>query len=58
MLILVYALACLIVALVSSRRLIGFWGGLVLAIVFTPVLAVVVLVLTRPRSGRGQSRAQ
>jgi hypothetical protein len=45
-------LACLIVALVSSRRLIGFWGGLALSVVFTPVLAVVLLVLTRPRSGR------
>ena len=52
MLVIIYLLICLIVALFSARRLIGFWGGLVLAVVITPLLAAVVLVLTRPHSGR------
>ncbi len=45
----VYILACLIVAVTASRRTIGFWGGVALSVVVTPLLAAVILVLTRPR---------
>lgn len=45
----VYILACLIVAVGSTRRMIGFWGGLAMSVLLTPVAGALILVLTRPR---------
>ena len=56
----VYIISCLIVGVVASKRTIRFWGGVVLAVVVTPILAAAILILTRqrPNTRRIPARAQ
>jgi hypothetical protein len=46
-----YILACTIIGVAANRRALGFWGGVILAVVITPVLALLILIVTRPHEG-------
>lgn len=43
----IYLLACLLVGLVGSRRSMGFFAAFFLSVVFTPIVVILVLQLTR-----------
>jgi len=45
----IYLALCLVAALFGSRRLLGFWGFLLLSVVATPLLSFAVLVLGASR---------
>ncbi|MCB9234764.1 MAG: hypothetical protein H6581_24135 [Bacteroidia bacterium] len=46
----VYLIFCVLVALVGSNRVIGFWVALVLCTLFTPLLVGILLLITSPKS--------
>jgi hypothetical protein len=46
---LLYAFAAAVAALFGTRRRIGFVGFFVLALLLTPPIALLVIVLTRPK---------
>jgi hypothetical protein len=48
-LIIIYVVFCLLVGLCGTRRRIGFFGTFLASFVLTPVVMIVVLVLTEPR---------
>ena len=43
----IYILACLLVGLVGSRRSMGFFTAFFLSLIFTPIVVILVLQLTR-----------
>lgn len=43
----IYILACLLVGLVGSRRSMGFFAAFFLSLIFTPIVVILVLQLTR-----------
>ena len=43
----IYLLACLLVCLVGSRRSMGFFAAFFLSVIFTPIVVILVLQLTR-----------
>jgi hypothetical protein len=43
----IYILACLLVGLVGSRRSMGFFAAFFLSVLFTPIVVIIVLQLTR-----------
>jgi hypothetical protein len=45
----VYFVLCLIAALFGIKRLIGFWGTLFLSVMLTPLVMLVMLLLTAPK---------
>jgi hypothetical protein len=45
----IYFVLCLIAALFGVRRLIGFWGTLFLSIMLTPLVMLIMLLLTAPK---------
>jgi len=48
-LILAYLVACALVAtLGTQRRFLGFWGYFFMSIVVTPILVVLILLITQP----------
>ncbi len=51
---LIYFLAAIIVGVAGRHRRIGFVGFLILSLLFTPVLVLLVLILTRPREEKAQ----
>ena len=44
----IYLIFCLLTALCGSQRRMGFFGTLALAVIFTPVLVLPILLLTGP----------
>ena len=44
----IYLIFCLLTALCGSQRRLGFFGTLVLAVIFTPLLVLPILLLTGP----------
>lgn len=44
-----YILLSLVVAVVGRTRMMGFFGSLLFSLVLTPLLMVVILLLTAPR---------
>lgn len=46
----IYAVLCVIAGLFGIRRLIGFWGTLFLSVMLTPVIMLVMLLLTAPKT--------
>jgi hypothetical protein len=48
--VLAYVIACLLTGLYGRRRRLGFFGTSLLAFFITPVLVLIVLVFTAPRS--------
>jgi hypothetical protein len=47
-LVVLYLLSCLLVAYFGRDRVLGFWGSLILGVVFTPFLVAVMLLLGGP----------
>ena len=43
----IYLLACLLVGLVGSRRSMGFFAAFFFSVIFTPIVVILVLQLTR-----------
>lgn len=43
----IYVLACILVGLVGSRRSMGFFAAFFFSLIFSPILVVLVLQLTR-----------
>lgn len=49
----IYVLACLLVGLIGSRRSMGFFAAFFFSLIFSPIVVILVLQLTRtPRSYR------
>lgn len=48
-----YLLACGVCGIMGRKTTIGFWGHILLAFFFTPLLVFLVLLIARPRSGGG-----
>ena len=44
-----YFVLCLIAGLFGMKRLIGFWGTLFLSVMLTPLLMLIMLLLTAPK---------
>ncbi len=44
-----YLIACVIVGFLGKEKRVGFWGFFLLAVFFTPVFALVVLILGMAR---------
>jgi hypothetical protein len=44
----IYLIFCLLTALCGSQRRMGFFGTLLLAVIFTPLLVLPILLLTGP----------
>ena len=49
--ILIYLVFCLLVGLCGSRRRLGFLGTFILSVFITPLLMVIILLLTGPPRG-------
>jgi hypothetical protein len=49
--IIIYLVFCLLTALCGSQRRIGFLGTFIISILITPVLMLIVLLLTGPSRG-------
>jgi hypothetical protein len=49
-----YVVFCLLAGLCGSQRRMGFFGTFILSLLFTPVVVLVVLLLTGPSSRRVQ----
>jgi Na+/melibiose symporter-like transporter len=47
-LVIVYVIFCLLVALCGTQRRIGFFGTFILSVIITPVIMLLVLILTAP----------
>lgn len=47
--IVLYVLLSLVVAVVGRSRMMGFFGSLLFSLVLTPIVMVVILLLTAPR---------
>jgi hypothetical protein len=43
----IYVLACLLVGLVGSRRSMGFFAAFFFSLIFSPIVVILVLQLTR-----------
>jgi predicted MFS family arabinose efflux permease len=43
----IYVLACILVGLVGSRRSMGFFAAFFFSLIFSPILVILVLQLTR-----------
>jgi hypothetical protein len=54
-LIMVYLAFCILVGICGGQRRMGFLGTFILSILFTPVLVLIVLLITGP-SRRGRTR--
>jgi predicted MFS family arabinose efflux permease len=54
----IYVVACLLVGLIGSRRSMGFFAAFFFSLIFSPILVILILQLTRtPRpSRRGRDR--
>jgi hypothetical protein len=48
-LVIIYVVFCLLAGLCGTRRRMGFFGTFLASFVLTPVVVVLVLVLTEPR---------
>jgi hypothetical protein len=48
-LVIIYLVFCVLVGLCGTQRRIGFFGTFLLSFLFTPVVALVVLILTAPK---------
>jgi hypothetical protein len=46
-----YLIFCLLAGLAGSQRRMGFFGTFFLSVVITPLLALLLLILTRPSHG-------
>ena len=46
----VYIAACLTVAFIARRRLLGFWGALLVSLLLTPLLVAIFLLLFTPKA--------
>jgi hypothetical protein len=46
--VIVYVIFCLLVALCGTRRRLGFFGTFILSVLFTPVVMLLMLMLTAP----------
>jgi hypothetical protein len=46
-----YVIFCLLAGLAGSQRRMGFIGTFLLSLVITPLLALLLLILTRPSRG-------
>lgn len=53
-----YILACLLVGLVGSRRSMGFFAAFFFSILFSPIVMILVLQLTQPRSRQRRDRSR
>ena len=49
----IWFVGSIVVGLFSRGRKLGFWGGFVLSILFTPIIMVIVLMITQPRAKTG-----
>jgi hypothetical protein len=45
----IYLVLTVVAGLFGARRILGFWGTLVLSVILTPLVTIVVLLLTAPR---------
>jgi predicted MFS family arabinose efflux permease len=54
----IYLLACILVGLVGSRRSMGFFAAFFFSLLFSPVVVILILQLTRtrPRQKRESQR--
>lgn len=52
----IYLLACLLVGLVGSRRSMGFFAAFFFSVLFTPIVIILILQLTRPVERRQRDR--
>lgn len=43
----IYLLACILVGIVGSRRSMGFFAAFLFSLIFTPIVVILVLQLTR-----------
>ena len=48
-LVVLYLVFCVLVGLCGTQRRIGFFGTFILSVLFTPVVALIVLLLTAPK---------
>ncbi|MFT4714306.1 MAG: hypothetical protein ACI9E4_000853 [Pseudohongiellaceae bacterium] len=49
-LILVYLVSCALVAtLGTERRYLGYWGWFFISVLVTPIIAMMILLITQPR---------
>jgi hypothetical protein len=46
-----YVIFCLLAGLAGSQRRMGFFGTFFLSVIITPLLALLLLILTRPARG-------
>jgi hypothetical protein len=53
-LVILYVIFCLLVAVCGIPRRIGFFATFILSVVFTPVLVLLVLMMTAPARGYGR----
>jgi hypothetical protein len=55
-LIVVYVVFCVLVGLCGSKRRMGFLGTFIVSFLFTPVVVLIVLLLTGPSQGAERNR--
>ena len=54
--VIIYILFCLLAGLCGSHRRLGFFGTFIISIVLTPVLVLLVLILTAPSNRAERDR--
>jgi hypothetical protein len=52
----IYLLACFLVGLVGSRRSMGFFAAFFFSLLFTPIVVILILQLTRTPERRQRDR--
>lgn len=52
----IYLLACFLVGLVGSRRAMGFFAAFFFSLLFTPIVVILILQLTRASERRQRDR--
>jgi preprotein translocase subunit SecG len=51
LLFLLYLILCILVGIIGRRTRIGFWGTTFIALLFTPFIVFICLMLLQPRNG-------
>jgi hypothetical protein len=52
----VYLIASVFVAWLGRNRILGFWGNLILALILTPLIAAIVLIIGTPVRRKGLTK--
>jgi hypothetical protein len=56
--VIIYVVFCLLVALCGTQRRLGFFGTFILSVLFTPVVMLLMLILTAPAHRTDRRRTQ